>query len=482
MEDLILTGGTVVTMDGAYRVISGGAVAVKDGRITAVGTAEQLAALDAARVVRTEGKIVLPGLINCHSHAGHCIVGKLETDSMYRWWPMLIEVYENYADAAFWHADGALHACAALRNGITTSVNVMGSTPMGDCPEIPVSHAAGYAGVGGREILGVGIPHAETYPKTYTRWKNGKRAALRAGVDDMLAGTEEALKTVHNAHGGLTQVFVTPHQQLMGHEPGEKNPANLTRLTQLELDINRKVRVLARKYATQVYTDTYGGWVTLAYTDKENMLLGEDVLIGMEHVAATDYREVQIIAETGTKVYYTSEGLYKRVPVSELMALGVPVSITTNGCAPRTTLDLLEALRRAVLAERIFHDDAAYLHAARALACVTTDAARCIGRAHDLGSLEAGKCADIAVLDASRADMLPLTDPLSRIVTNAAGGDFCMTIVGGKVVFEDGTIRTVDERDVLREADEVHARMVRDLKLEDYACKPIWGKTRMEFI
>ena len=81
MEDLVLTGGTVVTMDGAHRVIPGGAVAVKDGRITAVGTAEQLAALDAARVVRTEGTIVLPGLINCHSHAGHCIVGKLETDS-----------------------------------------------------------------------------------------------------------------------------------------------------------------------------------------------------------------------------------------------------------------------------------------------------------------------------------------------------------------------------------------------------------------
>ncbi len=483
MSSILLKNATVITMDGSRRVLRHGAVAVQGNRIAAVGDSDDLSVRYAqtATVIDCEGGIVLPGLINCHSHAGHAVMGKLAGDMMNRWWAMLIQVYENYADRDFWFTDGSLHACAALRSGITTTLNVMGSTPMGDDPSIPQGHAAGYTAVGGREILGVGIPYASKYPKAYTRWRDGKKVPVLADYDDMLAGTEEALRTVHNAFGGKAKVFVTPHQQLMGHDPNEKCPAGLTRLTPMELDINFKVRALARKYGTQVYTDTYGGWITLAYTDKENMLLGPDVLLGMEHVAATNFRELDILANTGTKVYYTAEGIYKRVPVSEAMQKGIPLAITTNGCAPRTSLDLLEALRRAILSERIFHDNMAYLSAPRALEAVTIDAARCLGQQDELGSLEPGKKADIAVYT-PKTDLYPAACPVERLVYGASGGDFSTVIVDGVVVLAGHKFTQVDERDVLARAADLHEKVVRDNQLENAVDPVIWRKTRMEHI
>jgi len=483
MMDILIKNATVITMDHERRVLYHGAVAIKGNTIADVGPTAELCAKypHAAETVDASGQIVLPGLINCHAHAGHCIIGKLNSDMMDKWWEALIRVYENHAGPDFWYADARLHASATVRNGITTSVNVMGSTPMGDDPTLPQAHAKGFAQVGSREILGVGIPLAPQYPKAYTRLRNGVPTPVLADYDDMLAGTEETLKTVHGAYGGLTRVFVTPHQNLMGHEPGEHVPRRLMELTPLELDINAKVRGLAAKYNTQIYCDTYGGWITLAATDKENALLGPDVLIGMEHVAAPNYRELMILAETGTKVYYTAEGFYKRVQISELMSMGVPVGITTNGCAPRTTLDLLESLRRAILAERLFHDDYAYMHARRALECVTVDAARCIGD-ESLGSIAVGKKADISILDCSSPDMLCISDPIERVVYGAAGGDFDTVIVDGKFVMRARKLVNVDEKDILAGANEAHERAIRQCGIEDCIDPPIWGRTRMELM
>lgn len=484
MADILLKNAVVITMDAQRRVLHSGAVAVQDELILEVGDSAALCAkyeAGAGRVIDCAGKILLPGLINCHSHAGHAIMGKLAGDMMDRWWEMLVQVYENDANAEFWRADGLLHACASLRGGITTTVNVMGSTPMGHDPLIPQSHAAGYAATGGREVLGVGIPYADSYPKSYTCQRDGRAVPVQAGWRDMLAGTEEALKTLHGSHDGRIKVFVTPHQQLMQHQPGEKNPARLTALTPMERELNAEVRRLARQYGTQVYTDTYGGWVTLAYTDKENMLLGSDVLIGMEHEAATDFRELQILAETGTKLYFTAEGIYRRVPVCEAMQLDIPVAITTNSCAPRTCLDLLEALRRGVLSERIFHDDMAYFPAAKALEAITVDAARCLGMEQSLGSLEAGKQADMALLGCPTSPY-PVADPVEHVVHSAAGGDFETVLVAGQVVLDAGRMQRVDEAEVLALADEVHMRTVRDGGLEYAVDAPIWSKTRIECI
>ena len=202
--DILLKNAVIVTMDQRRRIIDQGVVAVKGRYIAAVGGEELQKEFQGEREIDCKGNILLPGLINCHSHAGHCLMGKLDSDTMKNWWPMLIQVYENYADSDFWYTDGKLHGASAIHNGITTTVNVMGSTPMGDCPEIPISHGTGYIQTGGREILGVGIPYGESYPKRYTRWKDGRQVEVRASYDDMLAGTEETLRRMQ----GLSLIHI----------------------------------------------------------------------------------------------------------------------------------------------------------------------------------------------------------------------------------------------------------------------------------
>lgn len=473
----------MITIDKERRILKDGSVYVEDKVISDIGLRIDLEKYKkvADTVIDCKGGIILPGLINCHSHAGHSLMGKLGGDMMNQWWDMLVSVYENYADEHFWRIDGSLHACSALRNGITTTLNVLGSTPMGDDSSLAQGHAEGYASSGGRLVLGVGIPYSPSYPKIYHRWKNGHIHPLEVGVDQMLAGTEETLRYVHQAYDGRTRVFVTPHQQLMEHKPGETCPANLTTLTSGELSINAKVRSLAEKYDTQIYTDTYGGWITLAYTDKVNMLLGKDVLLGIEHSQVFNYRDLEILAETGTKVYYTAEGIYRRFHICDAMQMGIPVAITTNGCAPRTMLDLLESLRRAILAERLFNDDMSYFPAARALESVTIDAALCLGLEDEIGSLEVGKKADIIVYRSTKS-VYPNENPIEKFIYSASGGDFPLVMVDGRILLEDFRLTEIDEQSVLLAANEMNNRIISDLNLYHTIDKPIWGKTRMELI
>ena len=477
MVDILLKNAVIITMNGLREIIRGGYIAVRGTDIVAVGAGDD-APESAGKVIDCKGGIVIPGLINCHSHAGHSVMGKLNTDTLEDWWSMLIAVYENYATKDFWNLDGRLHACQTIRKGITTTANVMGSTPMGDEPDFPESHARGFASVGAREAIGVGIPYGP-YPKSYTRPMDGKMAKKCATYDDMLAGTEEAIRRIHMKNGGLTRVMVTPHQQLMEHEPGVHGERTLLSLTKGEIALNARIRALARKYGTRIYTDTYGGWVLTAYLDKENMLLGPDTLIGMEHVMATGYDEVDILAKTGSNVYYTAEGYYKRVPICALIEAGVNVAITTNACAPRTTLDLLESLRRAILAEQIFADSTAFFQSAKALETVTIDAAKALGWDDEIGSIEIGKKADIAVLDAANGWISPGVSPVQRVVYDATGGDFAHVLVNGRMIMHDRMIVTANESDIMREAEETHARIVRDIGLDSAINQPVFGKIRI---
>lgn len=480
--DYLLTHATIITMNPSREIVKDGALAVQGERIAAIGQTEALCQkYPQVPTIDCRGDIVLPGLINAHSHAGHAIVGKLHTDTYESWWDMLLQVYEHYVDAAFFHTDAKLNACQTIRKGITTSANVMGSTPMGDEPDFAVAHTSGFAAVGVREAIGVGIPYGP-YPKRYTRFHNGKAVEKSVSYADQFAGIEESLRRIHRQNAGLSRVLITPHQHLMEHEPGEHDKLKILSLTEGERMIHARVRELAKKYGANIYTDTYGGWISLAYSDRENMLLGPDVLVGMEHVMATNFHEIEILAETNTNVYYTAEGYYKRVPLCALIDEGINLAVTTNACAPRTLFDLLESLRRAMTAEAIFNDDSSFLQSGKALETVTIGAAKGLGWADEIGSLEVGKKADISILDGSAPKFASWRNPVEQVVYDAAGGDFKTVICNGKIVMQDRRILTINEADVLSEAEELHQKLIRDLKLDAAVSKPIFGKPRISYI
>ena len=481
MIDLLLHHAVVITMNPTRDILENGAVAVDGGRILEVGDSAALQKkYQAQKTIDCKGDILMPGLINCHTHAGHNIMGKLSTDSIRFWCEAVNRIYEHGSDYDFWYADGQLAALKFLRSGVTTAMSILGSSPMSDDPELARGQADGYTSTGAREVLGCGVV-CGGFPHKYTRKRGNEWVKVNASVDDMIAGTEEILRQNHRAHGGLCRVFVTPFLQLASPPAGVSDPVSLARLTPLDREVNAKSRALAKKYGTNLNTDTYGGWITLAYTDKENMLLGPDVLVGLEHAMGITPEEVNILAETDTRVYCTGEGFYKRAPLSEMLQKGITVAATTNGSAPRNMVDLLEAVRKLITIEIVAHDDYHYLQAGKALEMITIDAARALGWDDEIGSLEAGKRADLSLLDWHKPHLTPQTMPVQKVIYSAVGSDFKTVIVDGKVVMEDYVILTVDEGEVLRRAQEMHEAVVERAGLQACRNQVTWGRTRIAF-
>ncbi len=480
MIDLLLIHGMVITMDEHRRVLQDGAVAVDKTRILEVGETETLVKkYEAKRLLDCKGNIVLPGLINCHTHAGHNLMGKVSTDSLGCWWPMVSNIYEHHSDYEFWKLDAQLSACKFLKAGVTTAFHILGGNPMSDEPELARGHVDGYCEVGGRDVVGCGIVVGE-FPHRYTRLQNGKWIKKLVTIDGMAAGTEEIIRQNHKKHEGRSRVCVTQFLQLAEHG-GCSDPLSLARLTALDREVCKRTREIARKYHTMINTDTYGGWVKLASMDEENALLGEDVLVGLEHQMGITPEEVGILARTGTKVYCTGEGFYKRSPLSEMLQKGITVAATTNGCAPRNMVDLLEAVRKLIFIEVTAHDDYHYLQAGKALEMITIDAAKCLGWEDEIGSLEAGKKADIAILDWYDAHLTPQTTPVQKVIYFAVGADFQTVIVDGKIVMEERKLTLVDEAAILRKAEAYHKELIQKYGLQDLCNDVTWGKIRIEF-
>src|SRR3954454_36438 len=133
--DVLLTGGTVVTVDEQRRILDDGAVAVDCGRVVAVGpSAEITARYQAAETIDCRGKLVLPGLIDAHGHGGHSLIKTIGTDTPSLWMRIVTPTYFHFTTPEFWYVDGQLSALERVRAGVTCGVSVIASQPRSDDP------------------------------------------------------------------------------------------------------------------------------------------------------------------------------------------------------------------------------------------------------------------------------------------------------------------------------------------------------------
>ena len=145
--DLLITGGTVIAMDPARRVIPDGAVAVKDGKIAAVGLAADLPQT-ATQVIDARGCAIMPGLIDCHAHAGHGLVKTLAGGDSAAWSDACRRIYTLASPPSFWRAEARLAALERLMFGVTTGLSLLGggdSVMRTDSPAHGDAHCQGVA-------------------------------------------------------------------------------------------------------------------------------------------------------------------------------------------------------------------------------------------------------------------------------------------------------------------------------------------------
>ncbi|MFD9884144.1 amidohydrolase [Streptomyces alboflavus] len=426
--DLLVHGGDVLTVDASGTVVPDGAVAVRDGEIVEVGPAARLrSAYTAAEEIDARGCLVLPGLINTHTHLAMTLLRGTADDVTLQGFLERVIPREAALLSPQTVAAGIGAAVAeSVRGGVTAALDMYWFHEAAE----EVAHAAGWRLLSGPTFMDVPEP------------PDGRPYAERLGwAEAHLAARTPAPGTrpVVFAHSAYTLV-----------------PDQLVEIAELARAHGALLHLHAAENATEVATVTaQHGMRPVELLDSLGVL-GPDTLLA--HAVDLTDAEIAALARTGTAVAHCPVSNLKlgcgiaRVP--DLTAAGVTVGLGTDGAVSSNTLDVLGAVRAAALVHKAGGDPTA-VGAEQAVRMATVESARALGLDGQLGSLEPGKRADLIVVDLDRPHLAPRHDPYSTLAYAAGPADVRDTVVDGRVLMRDRTLLTVDERravDALREA------------------------------
>ncbi len=475
--DVLITDGTLITMDEERRVIENGALAIAVDRIVDVGrTQEFQIKYKAKRTINAKNKVVMPGLIDGHGHAGHTLVKTMGMGRTGEWWRACEIIYAEGSDEEFWRADALLAALERLKFGVTCGVTYFGggdSVMRTDNPRYGDQHLKAVQKVGIREFLAVG-PRRPPFPRKYSHWEGDVRRDVMISFEQQLATCETLIQRWHGKASGrinLCVMFPTHH-------------AENTTLTKIEfedlLHRAKATRALSRKYGL-LFTQDGHTRGTIKFAHEELGILGPDTFLS--HCTELTAEEIQICKETGTRVVHNPSAITSirgRCPVPELLDAEVTVMLGSDATGPDRSYDMFRHMFQCMRYHRFYYRDPSVLPAGKVLEMVTIDAARALGLEKELGSLEPGKKADVILIDMFKPHLVPANMPVHRVAYFANGNDVDTVIVNGEVLMEKRRVKTVNEAEVLTLAEKAIADALRRTNLHHLLTIPerFWGVTK----
>lgn len=431
--DILVTNGIVLTMDGAQRSIPNGAVAIRGDRIAAVGNAADLAGGSPGRVIDARGGIILPGLVNTHTHAAMTLFRGLADDL-----PLMTWLNEHIfpAEAALDHRrvyGGALLACAEMiLSGTTTFCDMY-------LFEDAVARAAQSAGM--RAVVGEVL---FDFP-----------SPAYGPIEQGFACTQTLIDTFRG--DPRITIAVEPHS------PYLCAPELLTRAFDLAGRNGLPLVIHLSETAGEVETirDRYGR-TPVGHLDALG-LLAPNVLAC--HCVALSEEDIELLQRRRVKVSHNAESNMKLAsgiaPVPRLLEAGVCVGLGTDGAASNNNLDLFLEMDTVAKLHKVQCLDPTVLDAAAVLRMATIDGARALGLGERIGSLEPGKQADLIVIDTHRPHLVPMYHPASQLVYAARGSDVAAVVIDGRLVMENGRILTFDVEQAMEEVTRIAETIAR---------------------
>ena len=477
MADILITNGTVITMDKDRRVLDGGAVAIEGARIAAVGDSVTLQRTHPApRVIDATKKVVMPGLIDGHAHAGHGLVKTLGGGRGDLWYQACERIYTVGSTEEYWRAEALLSAVERLKCGTTCGVSYLGGgddVMRTDDPVFGSRHCEAVREVGIRNILAVGVCRPP-FPRTFARWHAGTRNDASVTFQRQFATCEELIRQWHGAADGQIRICLTfPVQHPNAADKGQA-PVETVR------EQAHAVRSLSRSRGVLFTQDGIRrGCLKLAH--EALGLLGPDAFFS-HSVDLTD-EEIALCRETGTKICHNPSAnisIQGRCPVPELLDAGVTVMLGSDGTAPDRGYDMFRHMWQCMHYHRRHFRDTGVLPPGKVLEMATIDAAHALGLEREIGSLEPGKKADLILVDMFKPHLYPLNMPVYRVMYFANGADVDTVLVNGKVLMEGRRVLTLNESDVLELAQRETERMLERTGLWHLTEFPpqFWGHSR----
>jgi 5-methylthioadenosine/S-adenosylhomocysteine deaminase len=433
--DLLVKGGTLVTMDRELRLLEGGSLAVRGRRIEAVIPRGQPLP-EARETIDAGGRLVIPGLVNAHGHLPMVLMRGIADDMKLMEWlhKTIFPAEARNVDREFVYWGTLLAAIELARSGTTTFTDMYYF-------EDEIARAADEAGlraVVGQTVIGFPAPDYKT-------------------PEEALAASEALIQKYRD------------HPRIV---PGPAPHALYT----TPLEVIRKARELSVTHRVpfqihaaespeedQQVTAKYGK-TTLAVLEEAGVL-GPGVLV--HHAITLSDDDVRRLARLGVGTSHNPESNMKgasglsRVP--DLLSAGVAVGLGTDGAASNNNLDLFEEMDTAAKVHKLVRGDPTVMPARDVFRLATIDAARALGLSDRIGSLEPGKLADLAIVELDVPELTPLYDVYSHLVYAIKGSHVRTVVVDGKVVVRERRMTTVDTDQVLARCRQIQRRILKSL-------------------
>src|ERR1700741_941482 len=439
--DLLVTGATVGTMDPDRRVIEGGFLAVRGDSVVAIG--EQVATmfpkgLTATKTIDARGKIVIPGLINGHTHIPMVLMRGLKDDvTLDDWLRKYIfpaEARNVTEDYVRWGSRLAL--AEMIRSGTTTFADMY----YFEDAEADETKAAGLRGFLGETWIDFPAP-------------DNKNEA------EMAAYTEKFLKKWQG--DPLIHAAVAPHSIYTCSEKTLRDAAAMARKYHAPILIH--VSEMRKEFTDSIEKN---GATPVQYLDRIEFL-GPDVVAA--HCIWTDYTDIKILAERQVGcVHNPSSNMMLAsgvAPVVDQRAAGMRVGLGTDGPAgSNNDLDMMEEMDLAAKLQKTYRVDPRALGAKGAMEMATIEGARAMHMEKQIGSLETGKKADFVILSLDAPHAVPMYDVYSQIVYALKASEVETVVVGGRILLKDGKLLTVDEAKAMAKAREYGKKVEASLK------------------
>ena len=432
--DLIVKGAHIVTMDAAGSVIEDGAIAIDEGIILDIGdTAEIEANYSAVETLDGNRRIVMPGLVNGHSHAAMTLLRGVADDlALMDWLQNYIFPAEvEFVDPEFVRIGTELACWEMIRGGTTTFV---------DMYYYPDTIAEVVASCGMRALISATVidqrsPDAENAADSITKGN---------GFIERWQGKNSRITPIFGPHANYT----LNAEQLKA-----------TRDAAMQYGVPISIHVSESPFELQYSQDTYGMTSIELY---ESIGFFEGPTIAA-HVVWPTESEIAMLAANKVGVIHNPTSNMKIAsgisPVTEMLEAGVLMGIGTDGAASNNDLDLWEEMRLASFLQKVDRMDPRALPATTVLRMATSGGATAIGLGDTVGSIEVGKRADLIQVAFEDVHHVPTYDIISHLVYVTDEQDVASVVVDGKVLMKEGEMLTIDTDRVTTEATALAARI-----------------------
>ncbi|QPE18211.1 amidohydrolase [Providencia rettgeri] len=422
--DIIIVDGTILTMDAQKQIIDHGTVVIKGNKIIAVGGPELAQSYQAPNILKVDGDIVMPGLINTHTHASMTVFRSLADDVPDRLHRYIFPLENKMVSREMVRVGANLANIEMIKGGVTTYVDMYYF-------EDEVAKTVDKIGL--RAVLGESVIQ---FP-----------VADAKNADE---GINYAVNFInqYKDHPRITPAFAP-------HAPYTNTTEHLQKIAKLSQELNVPVMIhLAETDREQEeIAKRTGGKSPVQYMADIGALNNKVIAA---HAIMVDEKDMDLLKQYDVGVAHNISANTKSAkgvaPVTTMLEKGIRVGLGTDGPMSSNTLTTLNELNLVGKIHKLANKDRAAMPPITVVDMATMGSARVLHIEDKLGSLEAGKLADIIVIDTKSPNMVPMYSPYAALVYGANGANVRHTIVDGKVLMQDRQLLTADEGTIIKEA------------------------------